>query len=474
MYEVTLIQDFRLSYTVEVCGKTIELTKRKNKISSTDTERLSALICEIDHAITNRQPLNGFVSVINGGNVLRIMESLFYSQAYSWWTDEYPQYLTRENSEFKTVFHMCFGFRPPTHGKENLLLNEVRKFATTSREEVKLSVIRCDSAVYMVKKVSTDGNVVTFHINGMPITICLSGRRNMQSAAELLFALHTIRDGFSEQRPDRLKEGIFTLGPTAALDFIESHLCEESQTYFLERATHIVHKNRTLIAPRKLLKEYFGSSCHRHIHSLLDALESALPEYEEYLVRSTADEICTHKREWILYERRPAGIRQYTVHFAGPDTLVTECQEYLRTVAQRYIMADRPYASHLYDIANRVYKAINILHAELMVDCDSILKITALQVRLLLAYLAQHSGYSPREQRSIYVYLHAFYGFYEKRAVSPSKSPFGKIKFPKVSSKHVPPVAGSTLYAITHPPGQTVPSTPNAFTPIPVKSARRS
>ena len=74
---------------MNIDGIEIILSKRNNRMNITDIEELSAVFGEISYLFQNHKPINDLPKKLCGVNILRIMDTFFYSAAFEYWKSEF-------------------------------------------------------------------------------------------------------------------------------------------------------------------------------------------------------------------------------------------------------------------------------------------------------------------------------------------------------------------------------------------------
>lgn len=446
MHNIMIIGGNGHQCIMNIGGIEIKLSKRNNGIDITNIEELSAVISEISYLFQNHKPVNDLPKKLCGVNILRIMDTFFYSDAFEYWKSEFACRFNGRKSEFSKIFYDCFGFTYVFHNKTPLSV-KIRQFAFEYVRNPEIA----RSEYFEIEYLFQNNNIATFRINDKHFELCLVGRGQMRNPADVLNALTDIKKGLITKDELVLKKGISLLGPLASLSLQELFFKDATKEFFCDLAIGRVHETRALLQPRKLLKEYFGNARTGFYNELLNELESLIPEHNEYLNKSNIDVLYTNDDSWILYNSYADQIHRLCLVFSGTPKLIAEIQSFLRYKAKRYINSGKPFSQSLYRIWAELSIAINFIYDEQDNLLESILDLTVLDIQDLQAYLAQEADYGLNTQRGVFIYLKALYKFTLLQSKDLALAPLKTLKFPKFKSRsksHTEPISQETLNAL--------------------------
>jgi hypothetical protein len=424
----------------------IKLTKRNNRMNISDVEEMSAVLDEIAYLFQNHKSVNDLPEKLSGTNILRIMDTFFYTEAFEYWKSEFTIRFNGRISEFSKIFYDCFGFTYTFYNNIPLSV-KIRQFAFEYVRKPEIA----RSEYFEIRYLLQDNNIATFRINDKNFELCLSGREKMRNPADVLTALTYIMRGLTTKDELVLKEGISQLGPLASLNLMELFFKDVAKEFFCDLATERVHESRAQLQPTKLLKEYFGSRRTAFYNELLNDLEYLLPEHNKYLKKSNIDVLYSNDDSWILYDSYAEQIKRYSLNFSGDPQLIAEIKAFLRYRAQRYINSGKPFSRFIYGIWFRISIAINFMYDEQDILLESILDLTALDIQDLQAYLAQQTDYGIGTQRDVFIYLKALYKFILSQKSNLALIPLKALKFPKCTARsqsHTIPISQDALNAM--------------------------
>lgn len=425
----------------------IKLTKRNNRMNISDVEEMSAVLDEIAYLFQNHKSVNDLPEKLSGTNILRIMDTFFYTEAFEYWKSEFTIRFNGRISEFSKIFYDCFGFTYTFYNNIPLSV-KIRQIAYEYVRKPEIA----RSEYFEIEYLSQDNNIASFRINDEHFELCLVGREKMRNPADVLTALRYIKRGLTAKDELVLKEGISQLGPLASLNLIELFFKDVAKELFCDLATERVHESRKQLQPSKLLKEYFGSKRSAFYNQLLNELENLIPEHNEYLKNSSIDVLYTNDDNWILYDSYAGQmIHQYSLNFTGEPQLIAEIQAFLRYKAQRYINSGKPFSKSLHRIWGLLTIAINFIYNEQDTLLESVLDLTVLDLQDLQAYLAQEKDYGFHTQKLVFTYLRALHKFTLSQNRNLALAPLKTLKFPKLtarSSHHTEPISQEALNAL--------------------------
>ena len=415
-------------YTVEIDGIAIELTTAMNKIAYGDVDGLEAYLEALEDKVQSREPFGGLPKIVNGTNMLRILEALFRDETLRNWTarlDEYPalpgravfgEYfgyihnLTHCPSDFAaelydiSIRHLKKYLNNERSNQQEALLDDiVEEKNLSARANRHLQYVTTVTAIEFKNRAITDewnvvrkclnNNMITYVINGAEINICLSGRQAFGYASHVAAFLTALRESLINYDRQSFVALVKEIGGKAALDVMGTFFHDLSVQFFIKEQDRIAREERIIPKLSVLYKSFFGGT---YVYNspfgseLIGRLEVRIPEIEKYLVASSDQELQTDKPVWKLYYYKYDRAFSLEIVFPVSQGLRHEMQRYFAHIAKPYINSAQPYAVHLYH-ANKSIQTL-LQHMD-HTDVTSIVDFSIWDFRCASTAMSQ-AGYS--------------------------------------------------------------------------------
>lgn len=450
MHRITIICNERLS--VKYCIDDhieIELTKRMAKIDLLDVYQLCRIVDDIECALAEIKPLTKFVDQLNGKNFFRILDALFYETALTNWKLFYEDYICKNEVSFRKAFEYYYGFHPRKRPFFAKIYDEIGIWSVGKNQQKRtdqyITTIYAENDKYKVKYIETVGNVASFMINNQEtIEICLVGQPEYRSADRVLELISKIRTALSNKQDNDVRQVIKSAGATVFLQIAKCLYHHELCSFLTVYAKTTVMNDRTILLPRVIMKSFFGTKTNQYYLDLLEMLEKLIPWANNYLITTNLLEAASHKKTWLLYAPRGTGVFYLSITFKGPETFIAEAQEYCRKEVELYERAGKPCPNHIYSIVQAFNYAIDAL-SEVGSQINSVLDLTAFQVKTIGWIIAEQKHLATNTQRCIMLNLRSLFEFVAAQTKSNKRSPFPPDVFPRRQLNPTQPISSDDL-----------------------------
>lgn len=431
MHDVRVVDPSGKKYIVEIDGVHIALSAAANKIPCSDIEALRAYIDALETKVEAGEPLVDLRPVVNGTNMLRILEALFRPQTLKNWAavlDAHPERSPRASfeayfgyvhnttncpSEFAAELYAMANERWKTHRKDELLAQKEAeaeeqlrkaKFDRVSEYANKVSALelrnRAMSDDWFVERKRIVSNVVVYSVNGAEVEICLSGRQEFGDAFKVVSYLTEMQEALEQNNLDKVSSLIRESGGKAGLEILEKLFHDRSVAFFRGQQRQMAINDRALPKPHTFLKRIIGGTQFAPMpfgDELLKALESDLPDIEHALVSSSDDEIKSDKLVWSLFYIKLGRLFHTDIVFPASQSLRSQMQSYYRLVAAPYINSGLPYAEQLYKINGAITSLLRYMGDDQKAVC-SMLDLSSWDFKYAITRMYQ-DGFSPSTVR---------------------------------------------------------------------------
>ncbi len=370
MYEVTILNDSGWAVEYLIDNKKISLSKRGCTIDIKNPESIVSFLCQLSHALSANEILVPFYKMINGHNLFQLLAVFFYEKALCCWQEYYSSHVPET---FHAAFHHYFGFKYCINASSegSRLFCAIREYSVglrkqgMSENEVGQQCCFAQSDHYTVERISIDNNVCFFRVNNIAqISVCLSKRKNCQSAQLILTTLESLRSVLKEKSIAKLMEIISCIGAVATLGIANELFFDETISLISEYALDNVQKKRVKLQPRKIMKNFFGGRSQENIAvyaTAISTLERLIPLSEEMLMAGNEHEIMSDKTTWSIFEKKNGLLIKTSISFWGPQQWISSVQDYCREKAIERKQAEKPYAQFIIKFTQAVNAAIKSL-----------------------------------------------------------------------------------------------------------------
>lgn len=442
-HDIEIINAKGKKWKIQIDGATIELGKRMCKVDFANISDIECVLAAIEKELYSpNADFSSFQERINGTNLLRILDALYFDDFFQIWQDFYPQHFNPDkNYGFRYAFSLFFGFQPKEKHLPIPLFRRLKQFSESyqassfcaikaeSKEKIAAKP-HAESADYQILQLPGDNNVVSYAINNCcTVDVCLVGRPELASASIMLGYVVALEKALTLRDEAAVHNITDVLGYTATLSLVDSLFFDSARSFLLSLADAEVAQRRKVL-PRTFLNNYFRRPPEYHTatrcyNQLLSELEKRIPAWNEKLIIGNQAELQSDKDYWVLYYCAPdsASVHYYSIHFNWLE-LNTELRAFCRAKA----MAGNK--KSIYTAMWNLDLALNALN-DFDVCLHSIRNLTRSHVLLLLSSLQEHTDYTPKTIRYVCETLSMFYRYFAKIPNSDSRSPFYNIAVPR-------------------------------------------
>ena len=490
MHDIRIESEDHSYVHVVIDGIGVALSRCHTSISSFNVEIISKLLDDLKERLNTGRSLVDLAPAINGKNMLKLLDAFYFDEIMAYWKRQCEMIQATDYS-FNKMFVRCFGFRYSTYSGDSVpLFESLRNYyyisfektndsinGTKQQKLIKNKILpdhevrafnrkydRIVSAInkdcsfntdYVIIAVSRSNNVVTYSINGQHWEICLAGRPEMGYAAEILEQIRKLQTALCENDLDTLKQVCSRLGGKATCNLIGVLFPTKGIEFFCNYHKEIVYSKREQPALVRLLQSIFGCYATPYYLTLLSAMETQLPELNDYLVSSSIDEMKEDLPSWKLYYYDCCHLMSVCIIFDVEllsEMLIQEFQAFLRHTVATRIAAGTEFVIHVRNVwgdINRCLKVLAIHKSKL--GFTSVLDLTSYDVLFLQSYFSQKADLQYSTWRSSMIRLKALYSYTLLNSMHDEKahiSPFKNVSFPPAELNPTKPVAMISLNTI--------------------------
>ena len=443
-HNVEIVKEER--YCIEYCidGCPVTLNRTGASVDLTDTLTLSDTISCIEHALLCDASLITFANELNGKNLFRILDALFYDLAYQNWVRFFDYACDRGDKAFKRAFVEHYGFFYSFKSETSGLYYSIRAAAEERKHYVEVE--EAHSEKYAIALQSIIGNVATYLINGDHyVEICLRGKPEFKYAKNVLSWLSSAKITIANGSCEEVERSISEIGGKAFLQFAQLFFDAECLQFLKRYVTEQVTERRVPLKPRKVLKHFFGIQLSDYYAGLLSEVEKMLPWANSFLVESNVKEMESSGLSWVLYDLHAGEVRRYTTTFVGTESYIKSVQSLCQREAKKRIISEQPYVQHVHSIAQDLSLSFASF-SEIGLPIEDVSDITSIHLGGLRTYLSD-KGYSVQTQRRVLYSLRTLYMFTIGNTSS-TASPFSRLSVPQRTINPTQPLSTDQLLGI--------------------------
>ena len=425
MHNIRFVNLAGYKYLVEIDGVRIALSSAMNRIPKGDVDGLRSYIEKLEEKVKSGESLAELRPIMNGTNMLRILDALFHEQTIHNWEavlDRNPERSGRDS------FNDYFGYihnvpNCPSSFAEELYAiasehwqahnREIRQKLKEAEVEDRIRKSNYDRHVEFASKVSAlelqnralveewiverkriVSNVLTYSVNGIEINICLSGRPEFGDAFYVASFLSDMKNSLSENDSEKLISLVRKSGGKAALEIMQKLFHDEAKIFMVEQQRRSVLNKRISPSPSKLMKEFsFANSYLSHPFGveLLEALESDMPTLEKALVKTSDDEIRSNNSSWRLFYVHADHLTRIEIVFPNKYPLNSQMRQYYQHIVEPYINSKMPYAQQLYKVHLAITRLLQYVDNS---EATSILDLSMWDFASAVSKMVQQDNYS--------------------------------------------------------------------------------
>jgi len=374
-HQIEFLEHDRSSYRVMIDGQVVKLTKVKNNIKYGNSDALSDFVDALGDRLASGDCFSELSTIANGCNMLVILGSIYHDDTLKRWEVFY-----RDNGQlsFYRSFKKLFGYKhdlkncPSNFVNELLALSEKiqkdslwlsklpeekkRKFREYAQDNPEVYVVNYDQ--WKIERIpGNENNVISFLVNGENIDICVAHKKENADPHRLLNVICTLQTGLQTFDEAKVKQCINDVGAAATLRIMRFLFHSESICFFSNSFELFVKEKRNVPYPSKFLKSFFQGNAYKDkmiIPEILDTLEEAIPDLEDYLIQSSESEVQSDNDEWVLYYRNNGHLLCKRLVFFGPPSLKQELRCFLRFNTESHMNSGKNYAKVAYSMFNDI------------------------------------------------------------------------------------------------------------------------